>query len=173
MSPKNKLRTMSLIGLYPIVSTFLMTMIWQIAQRYLTPFMGSYYFKWVFLYTENNPHWLSEDYLPVTRILYFVYILSYIALIILSILILCRRLGKAVCIWCICGLWLADAIWIVVDMVMSGAKSEAFILLAEHFIFISWAILFSIVYLRLKKTDPDLFKTRKRRNKNAYRARFQ
>ncbi len=172
MSAKNKLRVLSLICLYPMISTFLMTLIWQIVQRYVDPFLGGYYFKWVFLYTENNPDWLSDTYLPTTRILYFIYLASYVILTALTLLAVCRRRGKAVCTWCICGLWVADGVWVILDLAMSGIKWQSFILLAEHLIFIAWAVIFSVVYLRLKKTDPELFRKKKHR-RNVYRRRFQ
>ncbi len=172
MTSKNKIRALSLISLYPLFSTFLMTLIWQVSQEYLTPILGGYYFKWVFLYTENNSDWLSEPYLPLTRILYFIYLGSYLLLLVLSLLTLFRRRGKAVCSWCICGLWLADCGWIVRDMAVSGIRWQLFILLAEHLVFIALTFFLSILYLRVKKTDPDLFKVKKRRSR-VYRKRFQ
>lgn len=172
MSAKNKLRVLSLISLYPVVSTFLMTLIWQIVQQYVEPFIGGYYFKWVYLYTENNSDWLSKEYLTATRILYLIYIGAYVLLIIFTLFVLFHRRGKAVCTWCICGLWLADCGWIVADMIMTGVRWQSFVLLGEHLIFIVCAFFFSILYFRLKKTDPELFRKRSRKNK-VYRKRFQ
>ncbi len=171
MSAKTKLRSLSLICLYPIVSTFLMTLIWQITQRYIDPFLGGYYFKWVFLYAENNPHWLSPDYIATTRVLYSIYIAAYVLLFLFSVLALFRRRGKAVFAWGICVLWLGDCGWIVADMVMSAVKWQSWILLGEHLIFIVWTILLSIWYLELKKTHPDLFR-KKRTPRTVYRNRF-
>ncbi len=172
MSAKNKFRALSLICLYPIISTFLMTLIWQISQQYIEPFIGGYYFKWVYLYTENNPNWLSNEHLTSTRILYFIYIGSYLLLVLLTGLALCRRRGKSICTWCICGLWLADCGWIVADMVMSSVRWQSFFLLGEHLIFILCATCFSVQYHRLKKTNPELFRKSHRKNK-IYRKRFQ
>ena len=149
-----------------------MTLIWQVSQQYLTPFLGGYYFKWVFLYTDNNPDWLKEPYLLLTRIFYFVYIGAYVLLVLLTLLILFRRHGKAICSWSICGLWFADCGWIIWDMTMSGIKWQLFVLLGEHLIFIVLTIFLSILYLKIKKTDPELFQIKKRRNK-VYRKRFQ
>ncbi len=172
MSAKSKMRALSLISSYPIFSTFLMTFIWQILQKYVTPFLGGYYFKWVFLYTESNPDWLSEEYLPSTRILYSVYIGAYFLLALLTLLVLFRRRGKALCSWCICGLWLADCGWIVADMVMSEVRWQGVFLLGEHLVCIAGAVLFSVLYLQLKKSEPALFQKRYRKKK-VYRKRFQ
>lgn len=172
MSSKNKIRALSLISLYPLISTFLMTLIWQISQQYLTPFLGGYYFKWVFLYTDNNPDWLKEPYLPLTRILYSIYIGAYLLLVLLAVLILFRRRGKALCSWCVCGLWLVDCGWIVWDITMSGIQWQLFFLLGEHLIFIVLTLYLSFLYLRVKKTAPELFHAKKHRN-NVYRKRFQ
>ena len=171
MSPKKKLNLFSLIALYPLVSTFLMTMIWQIVQSYVTPLLGGYYFKWVFLYSENNNEWLSDSYLTVTRILYFVYLSAYLLLFILTLLVLFRRRGKAVCLWAICGLWIADGVWIIIDMAMTGACWQLFVLLGEHLLFLGVAFVFTLYYLKLKKEYPEWFK-KKRRHKNVYRKRF-
>lgn len=171
MSSKKKMNLYSMVALYPLVSTFLMTMIWQISQNYMIPFLGGYYFKWVFLYSENNNEWLSDGYLGVTRTLYFVYIGAYLLLFVLTLLVLFRRRGKAVCLWGICGLWVADGVWIVVDMVMTGACWQSFVLLGDHLIFFVGAFLFSLYYLRLKKEYPEWFK-KKRWQKNVYRKRF-
>ena len=171
MSPQSKIRAFSLICLYPIVSTLVMTLIWQVLQRYVDPFLGGYYFKWVFLYSENNPEWLSASFLPLTRILYFVYIGGYALLFVLTLLTLFLRNGKVACSWAICGLWLADCGWIIMDIVMSGVQWQDIMLLVEHLIFIACTILFSVFYLRLKKEFPEWFK--KHKNKTAYRKRFQ
>lgn len=169
MSAKTKLITLSSLCFYPIASTFIMTLIWQLFGAEISPFLGGYFYKWVFLYSENNHDWLKEPYLGITRALYFVYIFSYILLVLLALLAL-RRRGKAVCAWGICFLWLGDCGWILSDMIMTGAEWHCFILLGEHLVYIAVTLLFSFFYLRLKKDEPQLFK--KRRKKKAYRNRF-
>ena len=171
MTQQKKLRLLSCISLYPLFSTFLMTLIWQIARQYCTPFLGGYYFKWVFLYSENNSEWLSESYLTVTRWLYFVYIGAYVTLVILTLLVLFRRNGKAICTWILCGLWVGDLVWIVLDMVNSGIQWQFFFLMGEHLIFLVCSVVFSVYYLQTKRKFPELFKLKKR-NRHFYRKRF-
>ncbi len=171
MTQKQKLQLFSLLSTYPLLSTFVMTLIWQITQNYLPPFFGVYYFKWVFLYSEYNEDWLSENYLAATRWLYFIYLSSFVILTILTLLVLFRRNGKAVCIWAICGLWIADSVWIVLDIINSANGWQMYFLLAEHLIFLIWAGVFSVYYLKLKREFPELFKKRKR-NQYQYRTRF-
>lgn len=170
MSAKTKLRAISALCLYPMVSTFLMTLIWQIFGTSVEPFLGGYYFKWVFLYTEHNPDWLEAEYLFTTRVLYFVYIAAYLLLAILTLLILFRRRGKAISIWILCSLWIADGVWIVLDMINTVTSWQPWVRLAEHFVFIALAVLGSFVYLQVKKENPQWF--RKKRKQIAYRNRF-
>ena len=172
MSSKNKIRLLSLLSLYPILSTFFMTLIWQIAKQYLPPIFGGYYFKWVFLYSENNPNWLKDPYLPLTRVLYFIYIGAYLLMVLFTVLILFRRRGKGIFSWCLCGLWFADCCWIIWDMAAAGVKWQSIFLLGEHLIYILLTVFLSVLYLQLKKTEPELFRVRRRRNK-IYRRRFQ
>ncbi len=169
MSAKNKLTILSALCFYPVVSTFLMTLIWQFFGAEIPPFLGGYFYKWVFTYSENNPDWLKEPYLAATRALYFVYIFSYVLIFLLALLSL-RRRGKAVCAWGICLLWLADCGWIVAEMIMTGAEWHYFVLLGEHLVFVAVTVLFSLFYLKLKKDEPGLFK--KRRRNKTYRNRF-
>ena len=170
MSAKAKLRAISVLALYPMASTFLMTLIWQIFGTSVEPFMGGFYFKWVFLYTENTPQWLQEEYLLLTRILYSVYVAAYLFMAILTLLILFRRRGKAISIWLLSALWLADGVWIVLDMMNISIRWQSWILLGEHCIFITLSILSSLVYLRVKKENPQQF--RKKRKQIVYRNRF-
>lgn len=147
-----------------------MTLIWQIVQQYIAPFLGGYYFKWVYLYSENNEEWLSESYLTATRWLYFIYIFAYISLFVLMVLVLFRRNGKAVCLWAMCGFWIADIVWIVLDLINTGAQWQLFILIAEHVVFLFFAALFSVFYLKMKKEYPELFRRKKRYR--VYKKRF-
>ena len=171
MTPKKKLQLFSCIAIYPLFSTFLMTMIWQITQQYLAPFFGGYYFKWVYLYTEYNDDWLATSYLTATRWIYFIYIFAYVALLILTALALFRRNGKAICIWAICGFWIADIVWIVLNLINTGVQWQSYVLIGEHVIFLFFAALFSVYYLKFKKEFPELFR-KKKRYRNAYRNRF-
>ncbi len=171
MTPKKKLQWLCCVALYPMVSTFLMTLIWQIFQQNFTPFLGGYYFKWVYLYSENNEQWLSESYLTMTRWIYFAYLAAYLSLALLTVLVLFRRKGKAVCIWGICGLWIADIVWIVLDIVNSGVQWQFFILIGEHLIFVLCSVLFSVYYIKLKREFPQWFKKKKRKY-NLYQKRF-
>ncbi len=171
MDAKKKLNYLSLIALYPMLSTLIMTFVWQVEQVYHTPILGGYYFKWVYLYSEFNPNWLAESYLPYTRVLYTFYILGYLALFVLTWLTLLRRRGKAVCLWSLAGLWLADCGWIVADMVMVEVQWQLIVLLAEHLLFIFGAIFCSLEYLKIKKKNPELFVKKSR--KKVYRKRFE
>ncbi len=172
MDAKKKLNYLSLIAFYPILSTLVMTLVWQIEQVYHTPMIGGYYFKWVYLYSEFNPNWLSGAYLPYTRVLYFIYIFGYLALVVLAFLTCALRKGKAICLWCIVGLWLADCIWVVADMIIVEVQWQLFILLAEHLLFIFGAVVCSLWYLKIKKENPALFEIKQRRKK-VYKKRFQ
>ncbi len=170
MNAKKKLNYLSLIAFYPILSTLLMTLIWQIEQVYITPFLGGYYFKWVYLYSEYNGNWL---YLPYTRVLYTVYILGYLTVFVLTWLIVLRRKGKALGLWCLSGLWLADCGWILAEMIMTqNTQWQSFVLLAEHILFIAIAMFCSLYYLKIKKKHPELF-VRKHPRKKAYKKRFE
>lgn len=172
-SPKMKLLPLSLVCLYPMVSTFVMTLIWQIQQSFSLPFLGVNYFSWVQLYTVETPNWLGAEMLLRTRIYYSVYVVAFVVLAILTVLALVCRRGKAICSFAIAGLWLADCGWIVWDMISAGVTWQNILNLSEHLIFLAWIVLLSLMYLHLKKTNPELFvrKSRKR-HKNVYRSRF-
>lgn len=164
---------LSLICLYPMVSSFVMSMIWSFSQVYFPPFMGGYYFKWVFLYTENNPDWLGGELLVRSQVYYSIYIIFYFILTVLTLLALFFRRGKVLSAWMICFVWLTDSGWIVWDMVSSGVRWQGIVNLAEHMIFLIWTIVFSLAYIRLKKASPELFKRKKRkRMEKKYYNRF-
>ena len=171
LSPIKKLRIASLISCYPLVSTFAMTLIWQIMQLYCDPFLGGYYFKWVFIYTLKNPNWLEEESLTLSRVYYSVYVLGGILLAIATVLLLVRRRGKAICAWIISALWLADSAWIVRQLCTDGVSWQGSVNLAEHLLFLAAMLWFSFWYLKLRKSSPELF-PRKKKKRPVYRARF-
>lgn len=172
---KGKLMPLSLICLYPLVSTFLMTLIWQIVQIYIPHFMGGYYYKWVYLYTLNNTEWLSSEHIVASRIYYFIYIGSFLLLLILSACAFFARKFKPYFAWAICLLWLGDCGFMVWDLFFNEGHWLGFLCLAEHVIFVLWTVTLSVFCLRLRKTDPNLFlqKKKKRFRKKHYHARFR
>lgn len=173
-SAERKLIPLSLICQYPLISTFLMSLIWQFAQVYTPHFLGGYYFKWVYLYTADNTDWLGADKITASRIYYFIYIFGYLLLLSFSLWALLFRNGKAIAAWGICFLWLADCGWVVYDMISSELSWNGIICLAEHVVFILWTIVFSLFYLRLKRSDPGLFcsRPRKKKSEKKYQSRF-
>jgi len=167
--------SVKLVCLYPILSTFLMTMVWQVTQFYYKPFLGGYYFKWMHLYTVDNANWLSGSLKTQSQVLFSVYLFSYILLSVLTLLAVFSRRRKHVYLWGICGVWLADAGWIVWDMVhFQTVRWQHVVNLVEHLLFLAVAIAVSVLYLRLKKQEPDLFKPGKKRffRKKSYTPKF-
>ena len=169
-SLKRKILPASLVGFYPLVSTFLMTLVWQILQNYCIPFMGVYFFSWVQVYAEVNPAWLSGSGKTLSQIFFSIYLIGVLACFVLSLLACFRRKGKAVCLWILCGIWSADLGFLLWDMFANGVYWQQCICLGEHLIFLAWALLFSLFYLKAKQEDPEYFKSKKQRNyRSVYR----
>lgn len=173
LTRRQALLPITLICLYPWFSTFAMTMIWQFTQTYCRTFMGCYFHKWVFLYTVDNSDWLGSALLTRSQIYYSIYLATYVLLVLLTFFVIVSRRRKEVCAWGICGLWVLDSGWIVWDMIVDEITWQGIVNLAEHLIFLLWAMVFSLMYLRYKKENPEQFRRRRRRKTVDYRPRFR
>lgn len=172
---RRKLMPMTLVCLYPLVSTFLMTMIWQITQYYYKPFLGGYYFKWVYLYTVDHSDWLRGDLKVQSQVLFSIYLAAYFIVTVLTVIALCSRRLRPYMAWGMCVLWIADGYWIVWDMLHTNNFAwQYFFNLCEHLLFFVAVAVFSVLYLKLKRAEPDLFVPRPRKwfRKKTYTKRF-
>lgn len=177
MNPdRRKVTPMMLVCLYPLVSTFFMTLIWQITMFYYKPFLGGYYFKWVHLYTVDNSDWLRGDLKGQSQVLFSIYLLSYVALVTFALIAYFSRRLRPYMAWGMGLIWIADGYWIVWDMLRTEDVCWQYIFnLVEHLLFLAAVVIFSIYYLKLKKTDPHLFVVKKRKpwfRKKSYEKRF-
>ncbi len=174
-SDRQKLLPMTLVCLYPLASTFLMTMIWQIAQHYYKPFLGGYYFKWVHLYILENPNWLRGELKVQSQVLFSVYLAVYAILAMLTVLSLCSRRKRPYMAWAMGVIWIADGYWIVWDMLHTNNVCWQYVFnLVEHLLFLIAAVVVSIQYWKLKRAEPELFLRKKRKvfRKKTYVKRF-
>lgn len=160
---------LSLLCLYPTVSTFAMLMVWQITQVISAPFMGFYYHSWIYIYFMD--HTFQENR-PMPQILFSAYLLCMIALLVLAILALAKKRLRTYFAWAICGIWVADCGWILREMAYSGGVWQDGVLLAEHLLYLALTVFFSILYLQLKKKEPGRFKGKKKKKKAVYTSRF-
>ena len=58
-------------------------------------------------------------------------------------------------------------------MIVDEITWQGIVNLAEHLIFLLWAMVFSLMYLRYKKENPEQFRRRRRRKTVDYRPRFR
>lgn len=154
---------------YPVFSTLVMTLIWQFVQIYYTPFMGGYYFQWIYLYTQDHPDLFSGDLKFQSQILYAVYILTLIAVPVLTVLAAVRERQRSYFAWALCGLWAADCGWILREMAISGGKWQEGVNLAEHLVFLVLTVAISLLSLKSKKTNGASKSKKKTKKEYSYR----
>ena len=163
---RQKLTPMLLVCLYPLVSTFLMTMVWQITQHYYKPFLGGYYFKWMHLYTVDNSNWLQGELKAQSQVLFSIYLAAYLllfAFVLISVFFLRLRAYMA---WGMGLVWIADGGWIVWDMIHKSNVCWQYIFnLTEHVLFLGAVVVFSVRYLKLRKNNPELFAKKVKKEK--------
>jgi hypothetical protein len=172
---RKKMLPINLVCLYPLVSTFLMTMIWQVAQYYYKPFLGGYYFKWMHLYIVDNGDWLEGSLKAQSQVLFSVYLAAYLLLAVFTVLAVFSVKRKLIYLWAVGILWLADFGWIVWDMIhFQTVRWQHIFNLAEHLLFFAAVVLASLYCFRLKKAEPELFKVKKKKffRKKSYTPKF-
>lgn len=169
-------KILSVLCCYPIASTLLMTLVWQIAQYYHLPFFGGYYFEWIYLYTADYPELFSGAMRSQSQILYSVYLICIIAVITLTVLAIRKKHLRAQFSWGLCAFWTADLGWLLYEMSFNDIEWQHWALFFEHLLFIVLTVCASILYLRLKSTDPVRFqpraKKRSKKSKRRYTSRF-